>query len=491
VLDLDGATVVPGLVDAHAHLLNLGASLERVGLVGTRSAAEVAERVRARAQSVPHDSWILGRGWDQNDWTGAERTFPERHVLDAAAPNHPVLLTRIDGHAVWANSRALALAGLSATTPDPEGGEIVRGADGAPLGVLVDRATDLVEAAVPPPSSADLRRRLLAAMAAANAAGLTGVHDTGIDAPAIEAYRALARDGKLTLRVYAMVSADAAGIDSILAAGPLAEGLFTLRCVKIVADGAMGSRGALMLEDYADRPGHRGLAVTPKDRIATLTSQALIAGFQVATHAIGDAAIRHTIDAYSGAMAVATLPASQADLRLRIEHLQRIHPDDLPRLAPLGIIASMQPTHATSDMPWVGERLGNERLHGAYAWRSVLATGAVLALGSDFPVESHRPLLGLYAAITRQDSAGQPPGGWLGDEKLTPREALAGFTHGAAVAAFAERENGSLAPGFRADLTVLALDPVFDPLTADPRALLSDDAVVATVVDGKLAYRRR
>ena len=497
VLDLGGATVVPGLVDAHAHLSNLGASLERVDLVGTRSAAEVAERVAARARATPAGGWILGRGWDQNDWGGGG-AFPSRSVLDAAAPDHPVLLTRIDGHAVWANSRALALAGVDTSTPDPEGGEIVRAPDGAPLGVLIDRAADLAEASVPPPSPMDIRRRLLAAMAVAHAAGLTGVHDAGIDAPVIEAYRALAREGRLTLRVYAMVSADAAGLDSILAAGPLAEGLFTLRCVKIVADGAMGSRGALLLEDYADRPGHRGLVVTPKDRITTLTRQALAAGFQVATHAIGDAAIRMTIDAYAEAMAAQENSGRQGDPRtdpgagprLRIEHLQRVEFHDFSRLAGLGIIASMQPTHAISDMPWVGERLGTRRLRGAYAWRSVLNAGVVLALGSDFPVESYRPLLGLYAAITRQDSAGQPPGGWLPEEQLSPREALSGATRGAAFAAFAEHENGSLNPGFYADLTVLDLDPVFDPSAVDPRALLARDAVVATIVNGRLVYRR-
>lgn len=482
VLDLPGATVIPGLVDAHAHLENLGAKLERLDLTGTRSRAEIAELVAARVRDTPAGRWILGRGWDQNDWAAAERTFPSRTLLDAAAPDHPVFLTRVDGHALWANSAALTRAGIDAATPDPEGGEIVREAGGTPSGVLIDRAADLAEKAVPPPTAEDLRRRLLAAMAAANAVGLTGVHDAGIDAATIEVYRKLARKRKLTARVYGMVSREDSGLASILAAGPISEGLFTLRCVKITADGAMGSRGALLLADYGDRPGHRGLAVTSSDSIAVITRRSLAAGFQVATHAIGDSAIRMTLDAYEKALR--ETPSS--DPRLRIEHLKRIDPSDLPRLAPLGIIASMQPTHATSDMPWVEERLGAERLPGAYAWRSVLGSGTALALGSDFPVESHRPLLGLYAAITRQDTTGHPPDGWLPEERLSGREALTGATWGAAFAAFAEVKNGRVAPGFRADLTVLGIDPV----ACNPEELLRNDAVIATIVGGRVVYRR-
>ncbi|RMH41522.1 MAG: amidohydrolase [Deltaproteobacteria bacterium] len=478
VIDLDGRTVTPGLIDAHAHLYGLGGALATVALKGAASEVEAAERIAAAAAGRAAGEWITGRGWDQTRWQPAR--FPTRATLDAAVPDHPVAVRRVDGHALWANSRALALAGVTRATADPPGGKIVRDAAGEPTGVLVDAAMDLIEAKIPEPSAAERRRRIAAAARVAVAAGLTGVHEMGLTDDTIAVYREMAADGELPLRVYALL-AYRAGIAGELATRKRylddGDGRFSLRGVKAFADGALGSRGAALLAPYADDPGNTGLEITGRDELAALAMAAADAGWQVAVHAIGDRGNRNALDAFE--RAIAAHPG--ADLRFRVEHAQVLAPEDIPRFGALGVIASMQPTHATSDMRWAEQRLGPERVRGAYAWRSVLASGGRIAAGSDFPVEEVSPLLGVYAAVTRQDAQGQPPGGWYPDQRLTLAEALHAFTADAAYAGFAEDRVGRLRAGMLADVTV------FDrPLAAD-RSLLATK-VELTVVGGRAVH---
>jgi predicted amidohydrolase YtcJ len=491
-VDLSGRVVIPGLIDSHAHLLNLGEFLEQVDLVGTRSYDEVLERVARRVASSDPGTWIFGRGWDQNDWEARE--FPERPALDALSPRNPVVLTRVDGHAVLVNGPALAAAGIDRNTPEPEGGEILRDAAGEPTGILVDNATLLVENVAPAPGPEDLRRMLAAATRHCLALGLTGVHDAGLGYaaddegaragyPTWDVMREMADSGELGLRVYGMLGGQPLPPEAYLRRPPeigRADGMLTVRTVKLYADGALGSRGAALLEDYTDRPGHRGLLLTDPARIEETVRQAVDAGYQVGVHAIGDRANRVVLDVYERVLA----EHPGEDLRLRIEHAQVIAPADIPRFAALGVIPAMQPTHATSDMYWAEERLGRERLAGAYAWRSLLDAGVPhLPLGSDFPVESANPFWGWYAAVTRQDAEGQPPGGWLPGQRLGREEALRGFTLDAAYAAFQEDDLGSLSPGKLADFLVLDRDP----LTV-PAGELRDTRVLETWVGGRRAF---
>jgi predicted amidohydrolase YtcJ len=480
VIDLHGRTVTPGLVDAHGHLYGLGESLEAIPLRGLASVAAVADAVARGAAGRAPGEWIMGHGWDQNRWTPA--AFPDHAPLDAAAPAHPVALERIDGHALWVNAAALAVAEIGKETPDPPGGKIVRDAAGAPTGVLVDRAMGLVARRIPPPSPDAVARRIERAAAVAVALGLTGVHEMGIDDPTASVYRALAREGKLPLRVYAYL-AGAGRVDGLRERRPDADpegtAMFVLRGVKLFADGALGSRGAALLAPYDDDPGNVGLSLTSPGELARAAQIARDAGFQLAVHAIGDRANRAVLDAFAAAGA-----SPARDYRFRVEHAQVVAPEDLPRFAALGVVASMQPTHATSDMPWAEARVGPRRIRGAYAWRSILATGAHLAFGSDFPVEEPSPLLGLYAAVTRQDPQGKPPGGWYPDERLTLEEALHAFTVEPAWASFAEHRRGVLAPGFVADLTV------FDRRLAPDRGLLDAHADLV-IVGGRVVHERR
>jgi len=481
VIDATGCTVTPGLVDAHGHLNNLARILNEPNLIGTTSIADVVQRVGEYQAHVKPGEWIHGRGWDQNDWTTT--TFPTWRDLAGTEAN-PVYLDRVDGHALWVNHRALELCGITRATPDPPGGRIVHDAHGEPTGVFVDEATRLIEKRVPPVSSKTLDERLASAIAECNRVGLTGVHDAGTTRPVLESLRRLGARGVLTLNIYSMIdSQDDSLAREVLAKGPSVEfgGRLTIRSFKLRADGALGSRGAALLEPYDDDPGNRGLNVQPPDTLLAWTRAALKHGFQVGTHAIGDRANRLVLDTYEQAQR----ETGKNDARLRIEHCQILAPQDLPRFATLGVVASMQPTHATSDMPWAEKRVGAERLKGAYAWRSLLSSGATLAFGSDFPVESADPVRGLYAAVTRQDAEGNPAGGWLPEEKLTLEEALRAFTEGAAYARFDENDAGRIETGMRADLTVLD----HDIMTGTPKDLLSTHAKY-TIVRGRVVYER-
>lgn len=476
VVDYSRQTMLPGLIDAHGHLYGLGLALETVGLVDTPSFAAIAERVAARAKEIPADEWLLGRGWDQNDWE--VRDFPHARDLDAVAPSHRVWLKRIDGHAGLANSAAIRAAGITRDTKDPEGGKIERDATGEPTGLFIDNAMNLVEVHIPVVSYEARKRRVLRAAENIAANGLTGMHDAGADPDTIRAVRELIDEGRFPIRVQLMVSDNAQEVSSWLARGPLVGygDRLTVRSVKIYGDGALGSRGAALLAPYSDDPANVGLVVTPQSHIEDVARRGVAAGFQVNTHAIGDRGVRMVIEAYERA------DVKPTD-RFRIEHFQIAAPEDIPRAARAGIIASFQPTHATSDMPWAERRLGAERLKGAYAWRSMLDAGGKLALGSDFPVEAVTPFYGIYSAVTRQDFHGRPPGGWYGGQKLTLEEAIRGFTIDAAWAAFDEQSLGTIEPGKFADFTVVEGD-----FMAVAPAALHATKPVATIVGGKVVH---
>jgi predicted amidohydrolase YtcJ len=472
---IDG-TILPGLTDAHGHLYGLGLSLDVVDLTGTNSYDEVIARVKQRAATATPGQWIQGRGWDQNDWPVQE--FPTFAALDAAVPDHPVLLKRVDGHATMASSAAMRAAGITAATRDPDGGRIVRDANGNPTGVFIDAAQPLVERAMPPVSAAQRKARVLASAQAIAANGLTEMHDAGIDGATIGVVQELIDEKRFPIRVYAMLSDDDALLAQWFRSGPLVDygGRLTVRAVKLYADGALGSRGAALLAPYSDDPGNSGLMLATPQHVQDVATRGRAAGFQVNAHAIGDRGVRNVIDAYAKA-------GIAAKDRFRIEHLQVIALDDVPRLVQHGIIASMQPTHATSDMYWAEARLGEERAKGAYAWRTVLNAGGRLALGSDFPVEDVNPFFGILAAVTRQDQKGWPAGGWHPSENLTLAEAIRGFTSDAAYAAFEETTRGTIEPGKLADLTIVEGD-----LFATPANQLHKTKVRYTVVGGEVVY---
>jgi predicted amidohydrolase YtcJ len=455
-IDLQGKTVIPGLIDAHLHLAGIGESLENLDLRGVATPAEALQRVgEAAAKSAP-GGWILGRGWDQNLWPGAE--FPTAAMLDAVSGDHPVSLKRVDGHVLWVNSKALEAAGITRLTPNPAGGKILHDAgSNQPSGILLDDAMALVEAKIPKATPQTVQRRIETAGRELLAVGITSVHDAGIEPQDIALYMKMVEEGSLPVRVYAMLGGSNRKLPDYFPREPLigyGDRRFTFRALKLGVDGALGSRGAALLEPYSDDPKNSGILTMPGEQLEQLGRQAAQKGFQMCVHAIGDRANRTALDRLEAALAA--VPAK--DPRWRIEHAQILAPEDLPRFAKIGIIASMQPTHATSDMPWVPARLGPDRLAGAYAWRSMLDSGAQVAFGSDAPIESWNPFKGLFAAVTRQDEAMQPEGGWLPEQRLTREEALRAFTVGAAYAAFEENEKGSLSAGKLADLVVLDRD---------------------------------
>ncbi|HWN69511.1 MAG TPA: amidohydrolase [Haliangium sp.] len=478
VLDLAGRSVTPGLVDGHAHLYGLGTAMEGVFL-GTAASEQAAAALAGQASAaLPPGGWLDGRDWDQNRWQPA--VFPTRASLDAAVPERPVALRRVDGHALWVNGKALALAGITADTPDPPGGRIVRDRAGAPTGVLVDTAMDLVDRVMPVIDDEVRARRIRKAAAVAVAAGLTGVHEMGIDAATVAVYRRLAGAGELPLRVYAYLSYEPSLLDNLSERQRILEqpgSHFTLRGIKMYADGALGSRGAALLAPYDDEPGNLGLVITDAAELERATERAAAAGWQLGVHAIGDRANRMVLDAFERVLQA----RPGKDLRFRVEHAQVVALADIPRFGALGVLASMQPTHATSDMPWAEKRVGAERIRGAYAWRKILDAGGRIVGGSDFPVEAVPPRLGLYAAVTRQDAQGQPAGGWYPAERLTLEEAVRIFTVEPAYAAFAEHRRGRLAVGQDADLTV------FDRALAADASLLATE-VEMTIVGGRVVH---
>lgn len=480
-VDLEGKTLMPGLIDAHGHLFSLGRSLMRLNLRGLATPEQVVERVRARAEDTPPGEWITGWGWDEGAWA---THYPDNGGLDRAAPENPVFLEGLHGFAGWANTRALTEAGITAETPDPPDGRILRDpTTGAPSGVLLNDAQSLVTRHIPPPGPPMMERAIQLAAQECLKNGLTTVHDANANSAMLDAMQALARKGELGIRVYVMLdSSDGDLVNRYFDRGPVTDDhdQLTVRAVKVFADGALGSRGAALFEPYSDDAGNRGRLRVTEDSLYRLTVRALRAGFQVATHAIGDRANHIALDAYERALR--DVPSAR-DPRLRIEHAQVLRRDDVPRFARLGVIASMQPTHATSDMPWAEERLGPTRVRFAYAWRSVLETGAHLPLSSDFPGETLNPFYGMYAAETRRTPQGEPPGGWFPEQRLTRREAMRGYTREAAYAGFEERSRARIAPGLLADFIVLS----DDIRTISPERLLSV-RVLQTYVGGRKLY---
>ncbi len=479
-LDGQGRTIIPGMVDAHAHFSSFAKKLRSVDLVGTKSYDEVIARVVERAKSTPKGSWIIGRGWDQNAW--GNTAFPTHDALSAATPDHPVLLERIDGHAQLANAAAMRIAGLTATTKEPSGGKIVRDAKGMPTGVLVDNAESIVSKKVPDPSIDEWRAMHKDAVKVMHRWGLVGMHDAGASRAMIDLYEDMAQKKELDLRLYIMISDNAEALQHYFGVGPrsaLYDGQLWVRAVKLYADGAMGSRGAALLEPYSDDPNNNGLLLSAPGHIQEVAEAGLKAGFQINTHAIGDRGNRVVLDAYQKALD--KVPA--ANHRFRVEHAQILHQDDIPRFAQLGVIPSMQASHQTSDMYWIGKRLGPTRLYGAYAWQSLLQTGVIIPNGSDFPVEEVNPLISFHASIARQDARDWPTGGWLPAERMSREDALRSMTLWAAYAGFQEKDMGSITPGKYADFVVLDQD-----IMRVPVELVLATRVVGTYLGGRKVY---
>ena len=479
VIDGQGQTMLPGLIDAHGHVLGYGHSLLRVDLVDTASEMDAVNRTISYNKDNPSISWVLGRGWNQVRWSN--NTYPTAKTLDEAFPNKPVWLRRVDGHAGWANSKAMALAGITSTTKSPSGGEIVKDKHGQPTGIFIDNAMDLIIASIPQPSIAEDKVALTKAMQSLASLGLTSVHDAGIDQKNIALYKRLANEGNMAIRINAMLYLPSTNWQQQLQQGPYKtqDDMFVINSVKIQADGALGSRGASLLDDYSDHVGHKGLLLHETKQLQHFIDFAMDAGFQVNTHAIGDNANKLVLDLYQQAIKKSKTKA----LRHRIEHAQVLRIKDIPRFSSLNVIASMQATHATSDKNMAVTRLGEQRILGAYAWRKLLDSNAIIAAGSDFPVESPNPFYGLHASITRQDHNNLPVGGWYKEQKMTRIEALRSFTLDAAYAGHQEKLIGSLEVGKKADFILLTKD-----IITMPESEIWQSQVSQTWVAGKKAF---
>lgn len=483
VMDLQGATVIPGLIESHVHLVQLGQFLSQIDLVGVDTESEAVELARRWAQDVPAGDWVLGSGWDEGAWANR---YPTMQPLSQAVPDHPVYLRGLHGFAGWGNRRAFEVAGIDRNTPDPSGGEIVRDASGNPTGVLLNRAILLLEEHIPEVTVEETMEHTLAGLQAMAEAGYTSIHEAGANRLYMDAFERLEAEGRLPLRIYAMLAArDSELCEEWLARGPDADDDSMLRTLSVKAfyDAALGSRGARMLEDYSDMPGHRGVAGGDYGFDQELVARMIKAGFQAEIHAIGDAGNRETLDFFERVFAEA--PESR-DLRHKIVHAQVVHLDDFQRFDELGISASMQPPHVAEDMTWAEDRVGPDRIQGAYAWRTLRRSGVRLLFNSDLPGSDWDVFYGLHAAVTRRNKERQPEDGWYPEQAMTPEEAVRGYTTWGAYFEFLEDETGVIRPGMRADLTVMSIDP-FVVGSTDPGALL-DGEILATVVGGRVIY---
>jgi len=475
IIDLKGAFVYPGFIDCHAHIVSLGDSRLEIDLNDTPNKQVIAKLVKERVEKSKKGDWISGRGWDQNEWPVKE--FPTAADLDPISPDNPVILERTDGHAVWVNSIALKVAGISAATKDPDGGKIIRDQKGNPTGVFVDNAADLIYDITPPPTLEQSIERTSIALKEAAQKGITMIHDAGTTESMMKAFQALSSKNELEVRIYSMVWLPGEFGENFLKTGPqFYSPYLEARTIKMVLDGAMGSRGGAMLEPYSDDPGNVGLLMWKEPDLMRVLTQAKAKGIQVGIHAIGDRANRMVLDAYE--------KVGVKGLRWKIEHAQVLAPSDIPRFSQQDIIASMQPIHATADRPWAESRLGPERVKGAYAWQSLLNYKTIIAAGSDAPVEDINPIWGIYAAITREDHNGKPEGGWDPEQKVTREEALKWYTTNAAYASFHEKDMGSIKAGKLADIIVLPENL----LTCDPKHMI-DMKVLYTIVGGKIRYQ--
>ena len=479
VRDGNGKTLLPGLIDAHGHISSLGYALLSIDVRGLQSAQQVAAKVAAYADKNPQLSWIQGRGWNQVLWPGKQ--FPNMADLDAQIADRPVWLERIDGHAGWANKKAMQLAGITRDSVSPPGGEIIRDSQGEPSGVLIDNAMRLVMDIIPKPNSAEIKLALDTVSRHLLSLGITSAHDAGVLSPEHKVYRQLADSGDMQVRIYGMYSSTEQDLQQVLAAGHSSDPseLYSMRSIKIYTDGALGSRGAAMLEPYSDRPGHRGLLLTSREELQRLYQQAIKADFQIAIHAIGDEGNRIGLDVLEQTYA----EFGGRHLRHRIEHSQVVALSDIPRFKHLDVIPSMQPTHATSDMNMAEDRIGAERLKGAYAWRSFLKQGSRVVSGSDFPIEMANAFHGIHAAVTRQDRNNQPEAGWIPEQAMSLEDTMRSFSIDAAWAAHQENSLGGLTPGKWADFILLDQD-----IYQIPAQDIWKTQVLETWLAGELVY---
>ncbi|WP_198556373.1 amidohydrolase [Glaciecola sp. 33A] len=489
-IDGGGRVMLPGLIDAHGHILGLGRNLLEIDLRGSQtendSIKRVLEFVSANSLSIKTSKkegtqWLIGGGWNQVLWP--TKAFPNKASLDAAIKDRPVVLSRIDGHAVWVNSAALKLAGIDANTPSPAGGEIVKDKDGQPTGVLIDNAEYLVTKLIPMADVEQLSAQLNAASDHLLSLGITSVHDAGISKQVYDFYQQQAQTGQLRFRIYAMIAATDPQINDMLTKGHIKteDDMLSIRSVKAYGDGALGSRGAALIEPYSDDKDNHGLLVTPQESLPSLFSQVLAANFQLNFHAIGDRANRLALQQFAKTFKI--YPENTG--RHRIEHAQVVAVEDIPLFKELGIIPSMQPTHATSDMNMAEDRIGRARLKGAYAWKTFLEQGSRVAFGSDFPVELANAFHGLHAAVTRQTAENEPNMGWIPEEKVSIEDALRGFTLDAAYAAFQDDKLGTLEIGKRADFIFIDRD-IFKRPASDIR----DTQVLETWINGQQVFSK-
>jgi predicted amidohydrolase YtcJ len=483
VVDLGGATVIPGLVDSHTHVVEWGNTLSKVDLTDVATPAEAVARIEVRAKTTPKGQWVLAWGFDEGAWADS---MPDNRLLSERIPDHPVHAQSLHSFASWNNQLALAKAGITATSEARVGGEIVRDKNGNPTGILLNNASDVFDDVIPPPTSAELVKSTRRAMLEMAKRGFVGVHEAGVDRQQLAAFQTLANRRRMPIRVYAMLKlTDEALVREWIAWGPQhkADDLLTVRAIKAYYDASLGARGARLLADYSDRPGQRGVSGADYGFDQKLATEAMDAGFQIAIHAIGDAGNRETLDFF--AQVFAQHPAARHN-RHRIEHAQIIHPQDRARFAELGIIASMEPPHAVEDKGWAADRLGPERVRHGYAWRSLRRSGALVIFNSDLAGSDPDIFYGLHAAVTRRDKQRQPAGGWFPEEAFSIEEAVRAYTAANAFAAFQEQDTGVLEPGRFADITVMDIDP-FVTGEREPGRLLQGH-IVMTIVNGRIVY---
>ncbi len=496
-IDLQGHTMTPGFIESHGHFMGLGMSELELNLLDVKSYDELVERVAQAVAKAEPGQWITGRGWHQSKWQPQPdvmvKGFQTHDKLSAVSPDNPVFLRHASGHAAFANAKAMSIAGVNplsveALQQNISGGEIIRDAMGNPTGIFTETAQGVIARHIPPPTDAQRQRAFELAVAACQRNGITSFHDAGVGRETIALYRQAQKRGQLEVRLYVMLTGrDPALLDEWYQRGPLIDSvnhMLTVRAIKLNCDGALGSRGAWLLEPYSDRPGHYGAPTISMDFVSEVADKGLQYGFQVCSHAIGDRANREVLDRYEAAF---EKHPEVTDPRYRIEHAQHLHPDDIPRFGKLGVIAAMQAIHMSSDRPWAIERLGEKRIkEGAYMWQSLLQNGAVVTNGTDVPVEPINPLASFYASVTRQTLAGTPPGGYEPEEKMTRQQALRSYTLDAAYGEFTEDYKGSIEPGKAADFTVFSKD-----IMTIPAEEILQTEVVMTVLDGRIVYQQQ